>query len=740
MAVASSSHQRHKKSTSMYQALHVLLDWADSHTFEQPDWPLTLATSRALLVGWGKEADLPANVITWALGRKKYATGGEELARRAILSEEWGISDEHEHFLSTLSMALDNGATPRDIVNTEIGWRNMAYTLRKKMFLACLDAANEAAVDDLVGTKEAYTWQRIRYTNQCMMKYVEHGADPYILLETFLLEVVTLLTEFEEQDCLSDVVEGVRQPNVKFEVMVGFALSLVDHICSNDSKDKWSCSLLQSILKTVCSNRKTFVDRVLCHVFKNQKPKLDSKPYNNKNRDWRYIDLSRSGQFFHQIAMDGHQNNSLEYFFSKITLQEQRGTRQYTVRTEGNTWKLVLSQDTMTKLLSARNCDMYTPLDAYVGHRSYDNSVYLDWDVVIQFLFLRSEGLSEQMGLETRGRGFNFLFYMAARPLRTDQKERLRGLRRIFSTELMMTQGFSQASVLMNSHPENLAFFIEMGADPSILTTDDDENFIHKISRKGGTEDGIWHKVCCLLAVDPRRSENSSSGIVQQLLRQPNRTGEVPIAIWRCTHPYSISWLVDALKLFNGEGQDVSGFYHPRGECLRDSGGNTLCHTMATYMSLYKHEDIFIRDHNLHVTINAPNKTGIYPLWYMLTQGGSRPAVLKNVQVFMRLGADPLLKRKNTGDTIIHYIIENAKTYATALNSIQMLAEVFDCWNRMPSHGQRILELLTTKNKAGKLPMDLTKEKLECGKKNTNALKQLDKYLRECVAVKHFFH
>jgi hypothetical protein len=146
---------------------------------------------------------------------------------------------------------------------------------------------------------------------------------------------------------------------------------------------------------------------------------------------------------------------------------------------------------------------------------------------------------------------------------------------------------------------------------------------------------------------------------------------------------------------------------------------------MATYSHLYKHENI-IRDHNLHVTINAPNKTGIYPLWYMLTQGGSRPTVFKNVQVFMRLGANPSLKRKDTGDTIIHYIIEHAKTSATALTSIQVLEEVIYDHNS-------ILELLTTKNKAGKLPMDLTKDKLECGKKNTNGLKRLDTYLRETI-------
>jgi hypothetical protein len=117
----------------------------------------------------------------------------------------------------------------------------------------------------------------------------------------------------------------------------------------------------------------------------------------------------------------------------------------------------------------------------------------------------------------------------------------------------------------------------------------------------------------------------------------------------------------------------------------------------------------------------------------MLTQGGSRQTVLKNVQVFMTLGANPSLKRKDTGDTIIHYIIESAKTPATALTSIQVLAEVIDCrrfHNTDWQNAYSILELLTTKNKAGKLPMDLTKEKLECSK-NTKTLKHLDTYLRE---------
>ena len=678
----------------MYRGLHILLDWADSYKTEDPDWPLTLAASRALLLGYGKHANIPTKIITWASGRKKYEKGANALLR------EDNPDRGSQNFLSRLVMAIDNGATdfPPQM------YARLSTSCHKLAEIGCLSRRRP---DDHLVLQELE--RLIHYMNHVMMKLVYHGGDPYVLLYGILTPNSTV-----------DLVPGIY--STPMWVLRRLAIFLVDLICP-DGVDKYhprissifgikriilNGGLLSFVFSLVDYGISSLVDGILHYIFSQKKPRLDQ--------------CGNRGNVFHKFAHLGPKG--MIYLVSKINIQQQHQETSHphnniamvpSVTTQINhiantlEWELMITQETMTKLLSELNDEKLCPLDTYVEcnrQRGYDNK--LDWDIVIQFLLWRSDGLPEELGPYL---SFNFLYYMARVPLTEPQKAQLRRIPETFSMYLNLkvlhdNNIYIISSVLNNSHPENLCFFLELGADP-FFRGEGGDNFLHSIAKRGGMEQQVWRQ---LIRDDRVRS------FVQRVLRQPDHFGVLPIARWKFKHAYSLKSLISILELYNNYNR--SGF-GGNGQCIRDEYGDTLCHALVSCenVHIYEHE---IKESKIDVTINTPNKKGDTPLlhlcgrWKQL-QEFSTGSLKKKVNFLLKLGADPTWTNKRSGETLAHLAIRH-HTPSHALAILQVLVR---------EQRESLVKILSIKDDTGALPLDLAERQM-AGKKNpTNPMKAL---------------
>jgi ankyrin repeat protein len=687
-------------SNSLHCALYVLLDKA----LDETDWLTAKTTSMALFSIFGKQANIPNAIISWALGRYRF----QFYADRYLLDH---INDTKEWM---------------DIFNLNV--HPNSITEDKIMCLCqCIDGVVAAVhsgatvhhrltfVDWLVKTCRTASYKSGSMTNfhtvatlrnktfEALRTYLRFGGNAWIFIHHLM----------------GRCINKMNNNHLENDTFLEFVKITVEHIClisdvnAELHRETPYCSisalpttapphtLLTAILMADIDpyKNKGLMDAVINYIFKQHGNLLLTRDVfhiiaENVNLSWYFFLAPSGGGKLRKIGRKNEISRS----------QQEEPTWMFDTTEQ----RILISSYKLHSLLNDKNHSGKTPLEVLLSKRDDGWMQDLIWDFVSRFIVLGATTKTIAPVLHVIA-DVEIPATSRQRCLVSFQRQML-GLRHYYKylkqPFLKLSRERETITPLMKSSLSNLKFFLNF-VDP-MLTDSNGNTFLHWIALRGGIDQMTFDDIA--------KHHPSFVQMLKKVLLCKNHHDELPLAVWRFSKPYSISSAIKMLELMDDK---------INGQCVRDKSGVTLCHKLVEgflEMGRGNAPDSFgwnestLCTSGMFVTINARDKNGRTPFMYALGRGTYKdawfPIIHKKklcalLDLLFRFGADGLAVDIK-GDTAIHIAVDGICHLNSSVLYVTNVITYLEKYHR-----PLLLLLLSRKNFAGHTPFDIFKFQLD---------------------------